>query len=365
MKVALLGDMAFFGCFNVKNNPNLKINLKEISNYLSTFDLVVGNLETPFSVEKKTFGAKSAYISADIENVEVLKWLHIKVVNLANNHMFDFGKEGYETTKKMLNDAGIDYFGTEGKIVTIEKESNRLMFSGYCCYSTNPLMLADSQGGYGVNKYNLADVQTSIQKSDKDGFLNIVAAHVGLEHVNYPSLDHIRAARQLADSCRYIYYGHHPHVVQGVEEYNGSLIAHSLGNFCFDDVYTSASRTEPLIRLSEQNRTGMILEVTIEQNKVVGWKEQLIHIESDGGIRLIEDKEGVLALYNEALKKCDRTPDYEAKRRYIINARIKERKAKRDLQWFLKRLRPRYVKLIIDMRMNAKLYNSNIKQYLR
>ena len=94
MKIALLGDIALFGCFSVNENKNLKQHLKEISDYLAGFDLVIGNYETPFSVKQKKSGAKSAYICSDVENVEVLKWLHINAVNLANNHVFDCGDEG-------------------------------------------------------------------------------------------------------------------------------------------------------------------------------------------------------------------------------------------------------------------------------
>lgn len=56
MRLALLGDIALFGAFDIKNNPRLKENLREISSYLDGFDYVVGNLETPFSEKKKNTG---------------------------------------------------------------------------------------------------------------------------------------------------------------------------------------------------------------------------------------------------------------------------------------------------------------------
>lgn len=367
MKIALLGDIALFGAYSITNNSKL-IGTQGVmgggKEYLNKFDLVVGNLETPFSIDKKTYGAKSAYLCSDTVNVELLKELNISIVNLANNHMFDYGKEGYETTKRVLNQSGIKYFGTEGKTVDFEKEGNKLRFSGYCCYSTNPLNLAKNQGGYGVNKYNVADVKSAMKQASDEGFLNIVAAHVGLEHINFPSLDHVRAARKLADVCPYIYYGHHPHVIQGVEEYKGSLIAHSLGNFCFDDIYTGKKQDEPLVKLTEQNRTGMILELTIENNKVIEWKEQLIYIGKDGSINLISDDNRTIDSYYIAIKDCENNPDYEAERRKIINERIKARKSKRDIKWVLQRLRPRYVRLMIDMKRNAKLYVENVKKYI-
>lgn len=364
MKIAFLGDIALFGCFNLNQNNKLKQNLREISKYLSGFDLVVGNLESPFSIKKKTCGAKSAYLCSDIENAEILKWLHIDVVTLANNHTFDYGEEGYKTTIAKLDEMGIGHFGTEGQSWQYEKDGNRLLFTGYCCYSTNPLRLSENQGGYGINKYNVADIKASMKRACDKGYLNIVAAHVGLEHVNYPSLDHVRAARQLAEVCPFFYYGHHPHVIQGVEEYKGSIIAHSLGNFCFDDTYTDTSGDKPLIELTDQNRTGLIIELTVDGNKIVEWKEQMIHIERDGRIRLIED-DGRLAEYNDGLVRCEENAvEYSLSRKAVLDARVTERKAMRNITWFIKRLRPRYVRLILDMRRNSKLYNLNVKKYV-
>lgn len=359
MRIALLGDIALFGRMSIKNNPYLKEYFSKISEYLSHFDYVVGNLETPFSIKKKTYGAKSAFICSDIENVEILKLLHIKAVCLANNHMFDFGVEGYETTKDLLEKNGIDYFGAEGRELRIDKDGEKISFSGYCCYSSGPLKCVPS-GDYGVNAYNLKAVETCLLKNNKDGFLNIVAVHAGKEHVNYPSIDHIRAARKLADKVEYIYYGHHPHVIQGIEEYKGSLIAYSLGNFCFDDIFTKASGDKPLITLSENNRHGLILELVIEDNKLIKWSEQVIYISKEGTMKLLKDF-NELKEYNEALYKSeDDIKAYSIKRDAVLNARAIERRGSRNIAWYLRRLTPMYIKLYMDSKTNKKNYITNV-----
>lgn len=364
MNIAFLGDIALFGKYSITNNVGLIKNLTEISTYLQKFDLVVGNLESPFSIKQKPKGAKSAYVCSDIENIDVLKALHINIVTLANNHMFDYGIEGYETTKCVLNKVGIEWFGAEGKTIELIKDGNKLLFMGYCCYSTNPLCLKKHVGDIGVNAYNIKEVMRDILCAHENGFFPIIAAHAGLEHVNYPSLDHIRAARKYAEACPYLYYGHHPHVIQGVEEFNESLIAHSLGNFCFDDVYANPSDKEPLIKLSEQNRTGLILEVTIEDNQIVDWREQMIYIGADGEIKLLAN-DGRLDEYNHKINCCEKSLEaYISSRNAILNARVAERKSMRNLSWFLKRLRPRYLQLALEMKANTIQYNKNVKLYL-
>ena len=358
MKLALFGDIALFGCCTTPEY------FKVIGDYLSGFDYVVGNLETPFSKQKKTNGAKSAYIFAEPSNVTILKQLHINAVTLANNHMFDYGEEGYELTKKLLEEAGIEWFGTEGKELFEEVQGNKFSFAGFCCYTTNPLNCVP-YGDYGVNAYNIERAKSFISMNKATGYLPILAVHAGLEHVNYPSIDHIRAARQLAKSGNYVYYGHHPHVIQGVEEYEGSLIAHSTGNFCFDDVYSSVSKDKPLIDLTENNRTGMVLELTTDKGKVVSWKEQVIHIGKKGdGLHLIDTPQSIPE-YNKELVNCEKQIDvYNAKRKEILDERIAERKAMRNIWWFLKRLRPRYIRLVMDMKKNVRWYNDNVKKYI-
>ncbi len=364
MKIALLGDIALFGRMSVIENPEIIEYFSEVADYLSQFDYVVGNLETPFSLAKKTYGAKSAYICSDPQSVTILKQLHINAVTLANNHIFDYGKEGYELTKKLLDDAGIKWFGTEGRNLKIECDGNKIVFAGYCCYSTNPLKCAIN-GGYGVNAYNIPETEKFISNSITEGYLPVIAVHAGLEHVNYPSIDHIRAARKLTEKGTLVYYGHHPHVIQGVEVYNGSLIAHSVGNFCFDDVYTTASKDKPLVELTENNRMGVIMELTVEDNKVKKWKEQIVYIGKGVNKLIMIETPPSVDVFNQELCNMECNPaEYNKKRQSLLDERTKERKAMRNLKWFMKRIRPRYFLLIMDMLKNKKLYVINVQQYL-
>lgn len=363
MRVALLGDLAFFGRISVRVNPRTDDYFSEVADYLKGFDYVVGNLEAPFSEKRRTSGAKSAYICADKEDVQTLKQLHVDAVCLANNHMFDYGNEGYETTKRVLRENGIDYFGAEGKELHVDIDGDKIAFSGFCCYTSNPLKCV-RHGGYGVNAYNVDDVRQVLKQNADKGYFNIVAVHAGMEHVNYPSLEHIRAARLLAEFCPYVYYGHHPHVIQGVEEYKGSLIAHSLGNFCFDDVYTDRSSL-PLVELTDNNRTGAILEIEISDNKILNWREQVVYIAKEEKMRLIDASEEIEE-YNQQLRTSENNiVSYVARRNQILSSRIHERKSARTLMWYLKRMRPRYVQILINAHKNAKMYSRNVLKFIQ
>ncbi len=353
MKLALLGDIALFGNMSISKNPDWKEYFSEAAQFLAEMDYVVGNLETPFSIKKKTHGAKSAYICSDIGNVEILKYLHIDAVTLANNHIFDFGKEGYETTKLILGKNGIEWFGTEGKSLVFDRHGNKLAFEGFCCYSSNPLQCVP-YGEYGVNEFDVGKTKSILKSHVEKGCLPIAAVHAGIEHVNYPSLDTIKVAKILGDKFPYVYYGHHPHVLQSVEKDGDSLIAYSLGNFCFDDVYSSASK-EPLIQLSENNRTTCILVVEIDNNQINHYELVPVYIGKDKfRINSGTGREDVARYAGVMTEK--QGGEYVSMRNRLISEYIAARKQKRNLMWYLKRMRPRYYLILRNAKKNKLKY---------
>ena len=109
----------------------------------------------------------------------------------------------------------------------------------------------------------------------------------------------------------------------------------------------------------------MILELEVEQNKIVGWKKTIVHIGKDGHISVLSEVPAALCEYDGALASAVGNDEYAAHRMKIINDRMNERKAQRTLSWYLKRFRPRYVHIILNARKNAKAYNLNVKQYIK
>ncbi len=358
MKIALLGDIAFFGKFSMNNNANLFEYFKIISNKLSSYDLVIGNLETPFVEEGvKPYGFKSAYIKSSPQNVELLKYLNIDVVNLANNHIYDYGKKGYELTKSLLKKNDIKYFGIENNQLTINFDNNKLALNGFCCYSTNPLGL-DIKG---INALNTNSAEKILIENSEKKMFNIFSVHCGQEHVNYPNYDHIRLARQLANISPYVFYGHHPHVAQGVEKVNESLIAYSLGNFCFDDVYTNKSK-DPLIKQTENNKESFILELEVENNVLIDYQIIPIYMGEKEMIVGSLDISGKINHYSKILNL--EKMEYRFKRDVLLNSYIAERKNKRDFLWYLKRLNYKSFFLIVSALLNSKKYKKNILRQL-
>ena len=354
MKIALLGDIAPFGRFCMAEHPERLEQLQSVSAYLSQFDLVIGNLETPFALNERPISGKSATIKAHPDNVALLTALGITHLSLANNHIGDFGRSAYERTKDILDKANIGWFGTEGKQIDITCCGEKISLLGYCSYNTNPSPVVSGSVS-GLNYLEVEQVLTSIKRNASNEHLSILTVHSGQEHVHMPSSDDVRFARGLASVADYVYYGHHPHVVQGHERVGGSAIFYSLGNFLFDDVYTPRDPANPLITLSEANKTGAIGTIEIRNGKIVDMSITPTYL----GVHEVQVGDDVsdfdMSVYDTQLAHAG-TPAYDRTRASAIRAFIDSRRELRDLKWYLRRLNLNSVGIILKARKNARLY---------
>ncbi len=354
MKIALLGDIAFFGQYCLKNNNNLSSYFENVRNYLKKFDFVIGNLETPFVDKENPIFGKSATIKSDPCNIEILSSLGITHVTLANNHMGDHGVRAYELTKKLLSDHQIHWYGTEDKQVKIEYQGEKIALLGYCSYNTNPSHIKINKKN-GLNHLKAKEVYSNMKKNSDLGFFNILAIHSGQEHVHSPSAEDVRFARLLAEKFDYIYYGHHPHVIQGYEKVNNSALFYSLGNFIFDDVYTSRDTHKPLIKLSEENKTGLICDIEIKNGTLIRADSMQVYM---GKERMLLDQEIKFdhrEIYNSYLSQAG-SIDYDSVRNKQILKYFSSRKKMRDLDWYLNRLNLNSLGIIIKSKLNARKY---------
>lgn len=143
----------------------------------------------------------------------------VEAANLANNHSFDYGEQSYEDTKKYLTEAGIESFGYDRNAVM---EINGVKVGLIGIYEL-PYGLESAD----LLRENLADVK------ERGAQLIIVSFHWGTEKEHYPDGIQKQLAHIAIDEGAHLVLGHHPHVLQGIEEYKGRNIVYSLGNFCF------------------------------------------------------------------------------------------------------------------------------------
>ena len=220
MRVAFLGDIALFGRYSARNN--YLVFFSAIKDKLASCDYVIANLETPLTNEEKTIGGRSAYLKGMPIDCDILKYLNVTHVTLANNHIFDYCEKGLEDTIEVLRTNGIQTYGIGSDYCVLSDTDNNLCLRGYCCYSTNGRKIGNSKES--VNSLEYDKVILDLEKDKQIGRKTILSIHWGTEHVHYPSVDQVQFAHEIAERYDVVVHGHHPHVVQGYEMVDKSLI---------------------------------------------------------------------------------------------------------------------------------------------
>ena len=350
MKIALLGDVCLNGKFDLEENPEANVYFEEVAKYLKDFDYVIANLETPLTDRSFTLTCKGLHLKSSRQSAALLDYLHINAVSLANNHIFDYGRAGYEDTIDVLQKSEIAFYGTEGKQLFLEDETSKIAIGGYNCFSTNP-SVCDT---FGVNPLDPVSVVEILKKNDTNGYLNLVSVHWGDENIHYPRADHICTARYFADNVPLILHGHHTHVIQGIESYKGSKLAYSLGNFCTDDVPSTAVKGLKVVQ-KRANKESFIVALEIENNEITRYETMPIFDNGEKielGVASVEEQ---LAVYSEALKKP--LAEYKAFRKQKMDRLSASTAKKRGFRWFVNRLNYYFIGAVIKGILSQKRYN--------
>ena len=184
--------------------------------YFEDDDFTFINLEVVLGVGVGRQANKSFVFSGPEEYAQIMTTSSVEAVTLANNHSEDFGVEGYENTKRVLDDYGIPY--VEKKSTTIYTTESGLVIGLYAdCFN-----------------FSQSDIEQGIASLREQGAeLVICAFHWGPEGIYQPNEKQIRYGHIAIDAGADLVVGHHPHVLQEIEVYNGGLIYYSLGNFSF------------------------------------------------------------------------------------------------------------------------------------
>ena len=173
------------------------------------------NLENPLT-DSTSYANKKFVFRGPTSYTRILTQGSIEFANVANNHSMDCGTQGYQDTLAVLNDAGI-----------------------FCADARNTTVFT-TQDGLTVGVYadlypeNVNGLPEKIEAMRAEGAeVIIVSMHWGREYYYKPNSLQESLAHAAIDAGADIVYGHHPHVLQPIEEYNGKIIFYSLGNFCF------------------------------------------------------------------------------------------------------------------------------------
>lgn len=191
------------------------------ANVVSIFaddDATIVNMEGTLT-DSTTRADKTFAFKAPREYAEILKAGNVDAASLANNHSRDYGDQSYTDTIEAVEAVGIPTFGYD-RIAYLDVKGVKVALVG-------TYELAEGAGikDEMVNNINAA--------KEAGAQIIVVFFHWGTERETVPDSVQMELGHAAIDAGATLVVGSHPHVIQGMENYNGHTIVYSLGNFCF------------------------------------------------------------------------------------------------------------------------------------
>jgi len=216
------------------DNGNLLF--ENVEQYLKG-NIVFGNLEAPLTKQIESQKCKkggNCYVFRTPPNYSrLLKKAGFNVLNIANNHIVDFGIPGVTETIDVLAKQGLNSFGyISNPTLIIDSNGIKIAFLGvsttYCCIHINEMSKSEK----------------IVKRLKQQADIVIVSFHAGAEGLGAartpPGKEYFFGefrgnvrlfSHRMIEAGADLILGHGPHTIRGMEYYKDKLIAYSLGNF--------------------------------------------------------------------------------------------------------------------------------------
>lgn len=258
---------------------------QNVKNIFENDDYTVVNLEGPLTDSTNINEQKPFIFKGRLDYINILTSGGVEAANLSNNHIRDYGNEGYNDTVNVLKENNIAYFDNVNFHIE-DINGIKFGFAGFKAF----------------NLYTKNEIDKALEYFEENNVdIKIITLHGGIEY-DY-DFDTIKQelAHYAIDNGADLIVGHHPHILQGVEEYNDKYILYSLGNFCY------GGHSNP------NDKNSMIAQVTFnfEDNKYIDSNLKLIPVSISSvdytnnfqpTVLEGEEKEKVLKLINDHSK---------------------------------------------------------------
>lgn len=333
--LAAVGDIALSDQYNrsvTQYGPDHPFD--KVRSFFQRHDLVCGNLEAPICSPGDTYPDKCS-LRADSEYAAGLAGSGIEVLSLANNHILDYREEGFFETVGALEHHGIRHFGAGRNLAEarqpaiFEIRGVRVGFLGYCSVTIDSPFYASSEER-GITPLELELVREDIRTLRPEVHVLVLSVHWGIENWSYPSAKQVGLAHRMIELGADLILGHHPHVLQGVEQYKQGHIVYSLGNFLFSEIHWTwqtpdGHRIPSTVAMNKRNRESMIISASLNEGGVVELRPVPCLISANGQPMILADRHGLSRRIERLSRKLD-TADYHCFwRRYSSRQLIKER----------------------------------------
>lgn len=205
-------------------------------------DLMVVNNEFTISDRGEKMPGKYYTFRASPKRLSIYKEMGVDLVTLANNHVYDFGKDAFNDMLDSLEEYKIPYIGA-GRNIKEATKPYYFIINGYKISFVNATRAekniktpeaTDSEGGV-FRCYDTTNLVNLIKKEKKESDYVIALIHYGKEDSHELEDVQLSSSYEYIDAGADVIVGSHAHVLQGIEYYKDKLIMYNLGDFIFNN----------------------------------------------------------------------------------------------------------------------------------
>lgn len=205
-------------------------------------DIMCLNNEFTYSTNGSPLEGKMYTFRANPERVSVLNDMGVDIVQLNNNHVYDYGRQAMLDTFDTLDGAGIDYFGAGRNLqeamtpVYYTLDDKVVAFVGASRAEKNKMTPQATDEKPGILRcYDTELFLQVIEEADANADFVIAVVHWGTEYSYDLEEVQLTTGKEYLDAGADVIIGGHSHCLQGMEFYDGKPIVYSLGNYWFND----------------------------------------------------------------------------------------------------------------------------------
>lgn len=215
---------------------------EELITHMQQADIMCLNNEFTYSTSGSPLEGKMYTFRANPERVKILQKLGVDVVKLANNHVYDYGKQSLLDTFSTLESAGISYMGAGRNLqeamtpVYIELDGKTVAFVAASRAEKNKMTPQATEDAPGILRcYDTALFLETIATARQNADFVIAYVHWGTEYSYELEEVQLTTGKEYLDAGADVIIGAHSHCLQGMEYYDDKPIIYSLGNYWFNE----------------------------------------------------------------------------------------------------------------------------------
>ncbi|MBQ9805951.1 MAG: CapA family protein [Clostridia bacterium] len=294
MKLVICGDLSVTEESKKPfENTDARAAFGDVCDLFASADRSVVNLECALTDSENRIKKCGPNLKGPKATADTMKAAGVTHCTLSNNHIFDFGKEGFWDTVDQLDRCGLVHTGWGKNYedsrcnLTLEQDGVRITLVNVCEHEYSYA----TENRVGARPFDEFETMQDIREAKKDADYVIVVYHGGKELCRYPSPRLMKACREMVRCGADAVFCQHSHCIGSHENFEGGHILYGQGNFHFVKEHDFEGWNEGLVACLEFSKDGL----KIAYEPVIG---------ENNGIRMATDseKKAILGAMDERSK---------------------------------------------------------------